>query len=37
MIKFKRNKINTLTRDILLKNIDSITIFQNGVININFK
>ena len=35
--KFKRNCINTLTRDILLKNIDSIIIFQNGEININFK
>ena len=35
--KFKRNKINTLTRDILLKNIDSIIIFQNEEINVKFK
>ena len=35
--RFKRNRINTLTRDILLKNIESIIIFQNGEININFK
>ena len=35
--KFKRNKIDTLTRDILLKNIDSIIIFQNGKINVKFK
>lgn len=35
--KFKRNKIDTLTRDILLKNIDSIIIFQNGEINVKFK
>ncbi|MBP3255871.1 MAG: recombinase family protein [Clostridia bacterium] len=35
--KFKRNKINVLTRDILLKNINSIIIFQNGEVTINFK
>ena len=35
--RFKRNRINTLTRDILLKNIESIIIFQNGEINIKFK
>lgn len=35
--RFKRNRINTLTRDILLKNIDSIIIFQNGEVNVNFK
>ena len=35
--KFKRNKINVLTRDILLKNINSIIIFQNGEATINFK
>lgn len=35
--RFKRNSINTLTRDILLKNIDSIIIFQNGEINVKFK
>ena len=35
--KFKRNKIDTLTRDILLKNIDNIIIFQNGKINIEFR
>ena len=34
---FKRNKINVLTRDILLKNINSIIIFQNGELNIKFK
>ncbi len=35
--KFKRNKIDTITRDILLKNIDSIIIFQNGEVIVNFK
>lgn len=35
--KFKRNKIDTLTRDSLLKNIDNIIIFQNGKINIEFR
>ena len=35
--KFKRNKIDTLTRDILLKNVDSIIIFQNGEVNVKFK
>ncbi len=35
--RFKRNRINTLTRDILLKNVDSIIIFQNGKIDVNFK
>ena len=35
--KSKRNKIDTLTRDILLKNIDSIIISQNSAINIKFK
>lgn len=35
--KFKRNSINTLTRDILLKNIDSIIIFQNVETQIKFK
>lgn len=35
--KLKRNKIDTLTRDILLKNVDSIIIFQNGEINVKFK
>ncbi len=35
--RFKRNRINTLTRDILLKNIDSIIIFQNGEVNVNLK
>lgn len=35
--KFKRNKIDTLTRDILLKNINSIIIFQNGEVNVNLK
>ena len=35
--KFKRNKIDTLTRDILLKNIDSIIIFQNGEVQVKFK
>ena len=34
--KFKRNKIDTLTRDILLKNVDSIIISQNGEINVKF-
>ena len=34
---FKRNKIDTLTRDILLKNVDSIIIFQNGEVNVKFK
>lgn len=35
--KFKRNSISTLTRDILLKNIDNIIIFQNGEVNVKFK
>ncbi len=35
--RFKRNRINTLTRDILLKNIDNIIIFQNGEVNVNLK
>lgn len=35
--KFKRNKINTLTRDILLKNIDNIIISQDKKVTINFK
>lgn len=35
--RFKRNRINTLTRDILLKNVDSIIIFQNGEVNVNLK
>lgn len=35
--KFKRNKIDNLTRDILLKNIDNIIIFQNEKINIKFR
>ena len=35
--KFKRSKTDTLTRDILLKNIDSIIISQNGEVNIEFK
>ena len=35
--KFKRNKIDTLTRDILLKNVDSIIISQDGKVNIKFK
>lgn len=35
--KFKRNSINTLTRDILLKNIDSIIIFQKGEVKVNLK
>lgn len=35
--RFKRNRINTLTRDILLKNLDSIIIFQNGEVNVNLK
>ena len=35
--KFKRNKIDTLTRDILLKNIDSIIISQNKEVIVNFK
>ena len=35
--KFKKNKIDTLTRDILLKNVDSIIIFQNGEVNVKFK
>ena len=33
----KRNKIDTLTRDILLKNIDSIIISQDREVNVNFK
>ena len=33
----KGKKINVLTRDILLKNINSIIIFQNGEATINFK
>ncbi len=35
--KFERNKIDTLTRDILLKNIDNIIIFKNGEATLNFK
>ena len=35
--KFKRSKTDTLTRDILLKNIDSIIISQNREVNIKFK
>ena len=35
--KFKRNKIDTLTRDILLKNIDNIIILQNVEINVKFR
>ncbi len=35
--KFKRNKIDNLTRDILLKNIDSIIISQNKEVIVNFK
>lgn len=36
--KFKRNKIDTLTRDILLKNVDSIIIIsQDGKVNVKFK
>lgn len=35
--KFKRNKIDTLTRDILLKNIESIIIFQNGEVQVKLK
>ena len=35
--KFKKIKIDTLTRDILLKNVDSIIIFQNGEVNVKFK
>ena len=35
--KFKRDKIDTLTRDILLKNVDSIIISQDGEVNIKFK
>ena len=35
--KFKRTKIDTLTRDILLKNIDSIIISQNKDVIVNFK
>lgn len=35
--KFKRDKIDTLTRDILLKNVDSIVISQDGKVNIKFK
>ena len=34
--KFKRSKIDTLTRDILLKNIDSIIISQNKEAIVNF-
>lgn len=35
--KSKINKIDTLTRDILLKNIDNIIISQNGKVTVNFK
>ena len=35
--KFKRNKIDTLTRDILIKNIESIIIFQNGEVQVKLK
>ena len=35
--KFKRNKIDNLTRDILLKNIESIIIFQNGEVQVKLK
>ena len=35
--KCKRNKINTLTRNILLKDIDDIIISQDGEVTINFK
>jgi len=35
--KFKRNKINIITRDILLKNVDSIIISQDGKVNMKFK
>lgn len=35
--KFKRNKINVLTRDILLKNINNIIIFQNGEVQVKLK
>lgn len=35
--KFKRNKIDTLTKDILLKDINSIIISQDGEVTINFK
>ena len=35
--KLKKNKIDTLTRDILIKNIDNIIIFQNGEVNVKFK
>lgn len=35
--KFKRSKIDTLTRDILLKNIDNIIISQNKEVIVNFK
>lgn len=35
--KIKRNKIDTLTRDILLKNIDSIIISENREVIVNFK
>ena len=35
--KFKRCKIDTLTRDILLKNIDSIIISENREVIVNFK
>lgn len=35
--KFKRKNIKILSRDILLKNVDSIIIFQNGEVNVNLK
>lgn len=35
--KIKRNKIDTLTRDILLKNINSIIISQDGEVNVKLK
>ena len=35
--KCKRNKINTLTRNILLKDIDDIIISQDGEVTIKFK
>lgn len=35
--KFKRNKIDTLTRDILLKNIDKIIIVKDGKVQVIMK
>ena len=35
--KIKRNKIDTLTREILLKNINSIIISQDGEVNVKLK